>query len=264
VTELHTQRELSDVAGVFTASRYLVYARSDDHYLYFKEQGKFGPLGPSREFKISSKVFAPHSPEPGSVLVYDQNDGVFNLRGKNGEAVIKADFIEKHTREEEKYLLAVSTFRDFKARDQSQKKRGALLSVMLWSFRAGHTEETERYAQELLLAEHRNPMQDYGSNRVHAAHTLIGLIALERNNLSLAKESLLSSAKEAPDTGSICSFGPNMRLAQGLLVRKEKQVVLQYLKLCERFWPEDTLKIWQQEVERNQTPDFSANLFYSL
>jgi len=43
--------------------------------------------------------------------------------------------------------------------------------------------------------EHRNPMQDDGANRIHVAHTLMGLIALGRNDLSVAKESLLSSAE---------------------------------------------------------------------
>ena len=264
VTELHTQRELSDVAGVFAASRYLVYKSCDALYLYFKEQGKFGPLGPSREFKISRKVFAPHSPEPGSVLTYDQNRGVFCLRGKTEEEIIKTDFTEKYTREEEQYLQAVSAFRAFSVNDESPKKRKALLKVMRWSFHAGHTEETERYAQELLLLEHRNPMRDDGSNRVHVAHTLLGLIALGRNNLPAAKESLLSSAREAPETATLCISGPNMRLSQEFLMKGEKQIVMQFLKLCERFWKEDTLKIWQKEIERGQIPDFGANLYYSL
>jgi len=82
VTDLHTQKELSEVAGVFTASRFLVYKRSDGRYLYFKEQGKFGSLGPSREFKISIKVFAPHAPEPESVLTYDQNRVYFACEEK--------------------------------------------------------------------------------------------------------------------------------------------------------------------------------------
>ena len=264
VTDLHTQKELSRVAGVFSASRFLVYKRSDDRYLYFKEQGKFVFLGPSREFKISSKVFAPHSPEPESILTYDQNRGVFCLRGKNGEEVIKTDFTEKYTREEELYLRAVSTVKGFTANETSDQKREALLNVMRWSFYAGHTEETEGYAQALLLIEHRHPMPDDGTNRVHVAHTLMGLIALGRNNLPVAKESLLSSAKEAQKTATIGTFGPNMRLAKELLNRGENGTVIQYLKLCERFWTKDTLKTWQQEIERGQAPDFSANLSYSL
>lgn len=88
------------------------------------------------------------------------------------------------------------------ASDTSDKKREALLKVMRWSFHAGRTEEIERYAQELLLMEHRNPMRDDWANRVHVAHTLMGLIALGLNNLAVAKESLLSSAKEAPETAT--------------------------------------------------------------
>ena len=62
------------------------------------------------------------------------------------------------------------------------------------------------------------------------------------------------------------SFGPTMVLAKELLEEGEKDVVLQYFDLCEKFWiagpanPGNKLKEWREVVKAGGVPDFGMNL----
>lgn len=266
VKELHSQEELSDVAGVFAASRYLVYQSSDDRYHYFKEKSKFGPYGPSGEFRILKKHLPLVAPVPDSVFTYDQNAGVFRLRGTVNGQVIKADFTEKYTLEEEEYLKAVTALAPLKDAAPSEKKGQALHRAMRWSFHAGHFEDAERYGLELLALVPQLPVKDqaHGEAHEHIAHTFMGLMAIDRNDLPKAKQHLLASAAESAPTPTLTSFGPNMSLAKALAQRGQWEVVAQYLTLCERFWPRDELRAWRRQIERRRVPDFGANLSYGL
>lgn len=60
------------------------------------------------------------------------------------------------------------------------------------------------------------------------------------------------------------SFGPNMLLAKELLEKGERETVLEYFKLCGKFWDlgEEKLAEWSELVKQGKTPDFGANLKY--
>lgn len=56
-----------------------------------------------------------------------------------------------------------------------------------------------------------------------------------------------------------------MTLANELLEKNEREVVLEYFKLCRTFWKlhkDDKLKLWVEQVTSGKTPDFGANLYY--
>jgi hypothetical protein len=53
-----------------------------------------------------------------------------------------------------------------------------------------------------------------------------------------------------------------MTLARELLEKGERQVVLEYFKLCASFWKNDRLDTWASEVRAGKIPDFGANLEY--
>jgi len=253
--ELPDQQALSDVAGDFTASRYLVYDRSDAGYHYFKETGKFGPLGPSAHYRIARSRFPLDGPVTGSVLTYDQNAGTFRLgTGRRGQ-VVKADFTEKYTREEEGYLAALAALTPFDAAAPSREKSEAWLKAMQWAFHARHFEEAEHYGQDLLAMERGTVLPDQGKNRVHRAHTVLGQIALERGDLAQAGQHLLASAEQAPLTPTITTFGPEMVLARQLARAGQWEVVAQYLRRCERFNSSQPLKAWQAQVEQRRLPE---------
>ena len=44
----------------------------------------------------------------------------------------------------------------------------------------------------------------------------------------------------------------------------EVDVVLEYLDLCDKFWVKkgDRLSVWRSQIEKNEIPDFGANIRY--
>lgn len=261
-TELHSQEELSDAAGEFAASRYLVYRGSDDKYHHFQETGKFGPLGPAGKFRISKQMLALPTLAPGALITYDQNQGVFRLRDGGVRHVIKADFVERYTREEERYLKAIDAARPYQAAGPSPQKNLAWHAALRASFDAGHFDEAERHGQELLAMLRDIPRPNDTGDLVHSTHTYLGLIAMKRKDLPGAAQHLLASAEEAQPTPVLTSFGPSMALARELTLAGQWEVVARYLSLCERFWPQEKLRAWREDVENRRAPTNWTNLFY--
>ncbi|MGI8966464.1 MAG: RNA polymerase subunit sigma-24, partial [Limisphaerales bacterium] len=92
---------------------------------------------------------------------------------------------------------------------------------------------------------------------------VLGRIAVREGKIESAKKYLIEAGK-SPGSPQMDSFGPNMSLAQDLLEKGERETVLEYFKLCRKFWTShpDKLDEWTQDVRKGKTPDFGANLFY--
>ena len=133
-----------------------------------------------------------------------------------------------------------------------------LVSLAKSAFLAGRYDEARAYATTML--EDAPGGWDEG-NQLHHGNLILGRIALLEDDVESAKRHLLEAGKVSgsPQLGS---FGPNMRLAADLLGRGQRDVVLEYFRLCANFWPRDELKDWAALVEGGRTPDFGANLVY--
>lgn len=133
-----------------------------------------------------------------------------------------------------------------------------LVSLAKSAFLAGRHHDASGYATTML--EDAPGGWDEG-NQLHHGNLILGRIALLEDDVASAKRHLLDAGKVSgsPQLGS---FGPNMRLAADLLERGEREVVLEYFRLCASFWPREELKDWAALVEDGRTPDFGANLIY--
>ena len=102
---------------------------------------------------------------------------------------------------------------------------------------------------------------NYG-NAIHAAHTVLGLLALRNENLKVALDELKKSGdtKGSPQLGS---FGPTMQLAKALLRNGESQAVLAYLEQCRVFWKMggEWLDIWEEKIKAGTVPNFFMHGF---
>ena len=128
---------------------------------------------------------------------------------------------------------------------------------------AGETAKATNYSHSLL--EQAPLLQgdwNYG-NAIHVAHLVLGEIALNADDVALARTHLLSAAN-IPGSPQLNSFGPNMRLADQLLAKGERDVVVQYFDLCARFWQPQFSKLeaWKAIVFQGGEPKFGANLVY--
>jgi len=127
-------------------------------------------------------------------------------------------------------------------------------------FAAGRVGEARQYVQELsalLPAFRQNP--GYGQ-AVHDINLVLGRIAVREGRLEDAKRHLLESVR-TPGAAQM-DYGPNMSLAKDLLEKGERQVVLDYLAACKRFWNYRRLEEWSQQIREGKIPDFGANLLY--
>jgi hypothetical protein len=103
----------------------------------------------------------------------------------------------------------------------------------------------------------------FTGNVVFTANRCLGHVALRGGDVARSKDHLLASAR-CGSSPQLSSFGPNMTLARELLVRGEREVVLQFFEACAAFWKMDhgQLADWRAAVERGEMPDFRASLFY--
>ena len=118
-------------------------------------------------------------------------------------------------------------------------------------------------AVELLsLAEQFSTDWYYGT-AVYYGHLVLGEVALARGDKSVASAELLA-AGHTRGSPQLNSFGPNMRLANGLLQAGERAPILEFLKSCESFWEmgHRQLQEWAELVRTGGSPDFGANLVY--
>jgi tetratricopeptide (TPR) repeat protein len=128
------------------------------------------------------------------------------------------------------------------------------------AFLSGAVDKARKHANEL-LATAVPGRWDHG-NALHHANTVLGRIALREGDLEAARRHLLASATEG--SPQLDSFGPDMNLAKELLERGEREAVLAYFDLCEKFWEmgKERLADWKALVKAGRTPDWGASLSY--
>lgn len=132
------------------------------------------------------------------------------------------------------------------------------------AYKRGDAEEATALAEKLLaVAPDFAEQWNYG-NAIHVANIVLGLVALDRDDLKKAKSRLLEAGK-TPGSPQLNTFGPSMKLADRLLKKGESAVVLEYLDECRKFWNQDSddkLTLWKKAIANGEPVDFGANLRY--
>jgi hypothetical protein len=134
------------------------------------------------------------------------------------------------------------------------------------AFDLGNPDQARIFAHQLLqeAPQYRNDW-NYG-NAVFHGNSILGRVALQQGNVSLAKQYLLSTGN-TPGSPQLNSFGPNVTLAKELLEKGETPAVLKFLALCRSFWKKDhgKLPFWvhRQEVEAMEERD-RKQLFHRI
>jgi hypothetical protein len=139
-----------------------------------------------------------------------------------------------------------------------------LLKLTRLCFAVGESEKAARYASELLKMSANGPSGMHGEF-IHHGNLVLGKLALQAGDVEEAKRRLLAAGKTS-GSPALRSFGPNMALAEKLLEKGERDVVLEYFELCKKFWSGENnhrkLERWADEVRNGDIPVFGANLVY--
>jgi len=139
-----------------------------------------------------------------------------------------------------------------------------LSEVSAAAFDAGDYDQAETYANELLSdANLYRTNWNYG-NAIFHGNLILGRVALKRDNNISQAESYLLAAGKTPGSPQLMGFGPNMSLANDLLVAGERDTVLDFLDECSKFWKMDGGKLsdWKTTIQSGGTPNFDPNLNY--
>ncbi len=216
--------------------------------------GPFSPFGPARDYiaeqeetatlaegwLIRARELAPSNPAwtDGLVQIYQ------NRAGRTQDPREKVRIL----REAEKLA--------------NDNQRGNVLPTLAMAeFEASDDAAAARDAQRLLDLAASSAGRGFQHTRmVHFGNTVLGRVALARNDRKEAKERLLASARLPADAGS---FEPNMTLAQDLLEAGERDAVLEYLELCRNCWRFDQGQLDRKikQVKSPGTPDLTARTF---
>jgi hypothetical protein len=135
-------------------------------------------------------------------------------------------------------------------------------------FEAGEIARFKIAAQDWLESNSDTHAGYYG-NVIHEANALLGQAALQDGDVRTAGDYLLK-AGHTPGSPQLDSFGPDFTLAAQLVAVGEKQVVLEYLGLVEKFWAKErddnpasqelsrkhaeTLAKWREDLRADRTP----------
>ncbi|HWM91237.1 MAG TPA: RNA polymerase subunit sigma-24 [Thermoanaerobaculia bacterium] len=140
-----------------------------------------------------------------------------------------------------------------------EERESLLTQVASVALEAGEVAKARGYAEEIIGKTGSGNWND--GDMLHQGNLVLGRIALRNGDVTKAKEHLLAAGKVS-GSPVLGSFGPNMRLAKELLEKGEREVVLEYFRLCGSFWKKDELKVWAKEVRAGKIPEFGGNLEY--
>lgn len=194
--------------------------------------------------------------EPGNASWSQMLGEMYNLKSIAARTdEDKAKWTRKSLEQMEKEGIAQTA--DPEAR---MSKLGSMSKI---AFEAGEYQKADKYARDLLAIAEPHPKDPRYGQAWHDGNMVLGRLALKRGDATAAKAYLLK-AGHTPGGGTLSSFGPNMSLAKELLAQGEKSTVLEYLRLCKKFWtyPRNPLDKWIQAIEAGQQPDFAQNLAY--
>src|SRR5262249_45657251 len=138
-----------------------------------------------------------------------------------------------------------------------------LIDLAKSAFDAGEYGKASRYATTLVTGASESRIVSGVGDAVHDGNLILGRVALVGGDVPAARRYLLAAGATTA-TPNLSTSGPNMALANDLLMRGETQAVLAYFGLCARFWSHGRHKLdaWTAAVKAGKAPDFGANLNY--
>jgi hypothetical protein len=155
-------------------------------------------------------------------------------------------------------LEQFETWDRYTAGEEKSGDFSALADLAMAAFEAEAFDRARTYANRLLDIGGHDPT---AGNSIHHGNLVLGRLALHDGNRAKARTYLLASGR-TPGSPQLDSFGPNMTLAKELLEKGDRQTVLDYFRLCSKFWNDPALTQWTVQVRNNEMPEFGSNLLY--
>jgi hypothetical protein len=152
-----------------------------------------------------------------------------------------------------------------KSSDPTRDSYFAIADQLFESLKAGDVAQASVLAMQLQTVidgmsppMHRSMM----GQEIYEINDALGRAAFLRKEYQAAGDYLLKAA-DTPGSPVLGSFGPDMWLAQSLLIAGEKDVVLTFLERCKAFWKNPKLDQWIAALQEGKSPDLRPNIYSS-
>ena len=198
--------------------------------------------------------------EPDNIDITKKLAQVYQLFNRSGDS--KAKLREQNDKEMVQLERALA--RSKEGTNVSQ----LLIDIAKTAFKSGENDKAKQFAERLL--------KTYGDgDSIHMGNQILGRLSLQAGDIDKAGKYLITSARTV-GSPVLNSFGPSMILAKELLEKDQKDIVLEYFDLCEKFWLTDLmdpanklinqannfnkLKEWREIVKVGGVPEFGMSL----
>lgn len=172
-----------------------------------------------------------------------------SLMGKHAEALRFKEESAAKTAEEVDDSILIKHMRFY-----------AVTQLTSYALAADELSKAKAYAEEALaVASTCDSDWNYG-NAIHDGNMVLGQIALRQGDVQSASDYLLR-AGATPGSPQLDSYGPTLDLARELLDAGEKDIVIEYLEQCRRFWKLEAGRLdhWIEEIRTTGTSRLSKH-----
>jgi tetratricopeptide (TPR) repeat protein len=137
--------------------------------------------------------------------------------------------------------------------DNRARRASTLGSLAALSLLLGELDIASEYARELLCHQTGPLTLSRDGDAIYTGHSVLGSVALQRGNVDEACRELLEAGK-APESPVLVSFGPEFDLANALLQRGRREVVVEFLRCCATYWEPERVDRWIDQILAGRTP----------
>jgi hypothetical protein len=157
---------------------------------------------------------------------------------------------------------ALTELREAQGRLASDEQRRFLLADLgALALEAGRLVEARRCGDDMIRFAVDHPADPHAPVLWHRGHVLLGRVALAASAPESAKLHLMESAKLYRPSARLAAQGPDLSLAQVLLERGERAMVMEYLQAVSVWWKHDDGRLlqWKQALRAGRKPEFISS-----
>lgn len=135
-----------------------------------------------------------------------------------------------------------------------------IAKLALWLHRP---DQAKSYASEVLqrVGEYPAIRSDERGQGIHDGNLVLGMVVLTGGDVNLSRDHL-AAASRSHGSEELRDLGPNLSLADDLLIMGERDAVTSYLQNCRRFWAfgAKSLDRWIQQIQIGEMADFGFSM----
>jgi hypothetical protein len=188
----------------------------------------------------------------------------FEAMPADTDKIKRAGYLQKSLDNGVTALALIKTERS----DERDEARNLLLNRLCRvALELNKLDKARELATELILEFGQSLSSPSFDNSTHVGNVTLGIVSLRAGDVAKAKEHLLIAIRAPLRQNTNYLENIDTRLAKELFEKGEKDIVIEYFKLCEglshlKVHPDlyeseiKALKLWQDEIKRGKTPSF--------